>query len=123
MPKSSLTLVGILLISWTTSGCVPIVATAAATGGYMIGRDERTIEQISEDAALTARVKTALVRDERVRALDINVDTYLSVVTLKGEVADAAEQRAAESIARAVAGVKEVRVELKLRPVVVEERS
>src|SRR5205085_11941398 len=45
-------------------------------------------KETSQDATLTAKVKTALSLSRRVPAANINVDTQNDVVTLKGEVPD-----------------------------------
>lgn len=60
------------------------------------------------DAAITARVKTALMADEQVKGLRIDVDTRNSEVTLKGAL-DTDEQVArAVAVARTVEGVRDV---------------
>ena len=61
-----------------------------------------------EDAALTARVKTRLMADSRVGALDIDVGGQNGIVTLKGSVKDEQEKAAAEEVARATEGVTDV---------------
>ena len=61
-----------------------------------------------EDAALTAKVKTRLMADSRVAALDIDVGGQNGIVTLKGSVKDEQEKAAAEEVARATEGVTDV---------------
>jgi hyperosmotically inducible periplasmic protein len=61
-----------------------------------------------EDAAITARVKTALLMDERIGALGINVNTTDHVVTLEGTVASEVQRRLAEDLAY-LHGAREVR--------------
>lgn len=61
-----------------------------------------------EDAALTARVKTRLMADSRVAALDIDVGGQNGIVTLKGTVKDEEEKAAAEEVARGTEGVTDV---------------
>lgn len=61
-----------------------------------------------EDAALTAKVKTRLMADSRVGALDIDVGGQNGIVTLKGSVKDEKEKAAAEEVARATEGVTDV---------------
>jgi osmotically-inducible protein OsmY len=61
-----------------------------------------------EDAALTARVKTRLMADSRVGALDIDVGGQNGIVTLKGSVKDEQEKAAAEEVARGTEGVTDV---------------
>ena len=69
---------------------------------------ELPIEIDVEDAALTAKVKTRLMADSRVAALDIDVGGQNGIVTLKGNVKDEQEKAAAEEVARATEGVTDV---------------
>jgi osmotically-inducible protein OsmY len=70
------------------------------------GRDAR--EAIS-DAAITAAVKTELLKDPNVSALKIDVDTRDGVVTLKGQADSDAARSRAEQIAQQAKGVREVK--------------
>ena len=69
---------------------------------------ELPVEIDIEDAALTAKVKTRLMADSRVGALDIDVGGQNGIVTLKGNVKDEQEKAAAEEVARATEGVTDV---------------
>ena len=60
------------------------------------------------DAAITAKVKTALMADPDVKALQIDVDTKNGVVTLNGKVDQRTSVDKAVKIARAVDGVQSV---------------
>jgi hyperosmotically inducible protein len=62
-----------------------------------------------DDAALTARVKAALLDDEQVAGSRFDVNVYQGNVTLGGATDDPAEARRAEEIARGVEGVKSVK--------------
>jgi hyperosmotically inducible periplasmic protein len=61
-----------------------------------------------EDAALTARVKTALMADEQVKGLAIDVDTRDATVTLTGTLDHQTQVARAVEVARSVEGVREV---------------
>ena len=61
-----------------------------------------------DDATITAKVKTAIVAEPEMSALQIGVDTKDSVVTLTGIVDDPRAKLRATQIARSVAGVKDV---------------
>jgi hypothetical protein len=63
----------------------------------------------SQDATLTAKVKTALALNKDVPAGKINVDTENDIVTLRGEVQNDQIRTLAEKIARDTPGVREVR--------------
>lgn len=76
----------------------------------------RTASTFVDDAALTAKVKTALARDRDVSALDVNVTTYRGVVQLSGFVSDENVARKAGDVARGVDGVKDVYNDLRVAP-------
>ena len=97
------------------SGCAAALIGGAAAGGYYAAKDERSASQIAQDGAITTAVKSKLIADREVKALDVNVDTYESVVTLRGEVHTAAQRAAAERIARGTEDVKSVKNELTVR--------
>lgn len=61
-----------------------------------------------DDAGITAKVKTGLAADKDLSAGKIEVDTREGVVTLKGDVANAAAKSRATEIARNVKNVKSV---------------
>jgi hyperosmotically inducible protein len=104
-------------------GCAAVVVGGVAVGAYYLGKDERSAQQIADDAHLTATIKAALLANEHLRAWDINVDTYQNAVTLRGSVENQNERKLAEDIARKTAGVKSVESQLAINKVVVEERQ
>ena len=69
--------------------------------------------QTVADAAITAKVKTALGNDDLVKARNINVDTLRGEVTLNGTVNSAAEKERAISLAKRVDGVANVKDNLR----------
>ena len=115
----------LILIMTTTllSSCIAVVAGGAAAGGYMMGNDERSVGQITDDAAITAAIKTRLIGERAIKSLNINVDTYLQVVTLRGKVSSASQEQIAIKIAQEVKGVKQVISELNINPVEVQDRQ
>jgi hyperosmotically inducible protein len=68
-----------------------------------------------DDGAITSKVKTALIGDERTKAHQINVETQHGVVLLAGFVSTDASRTAAGEIARAVAGVKSVNNQIAIK--------
>jgi hyperosmotically inducible periplasmic protein len=103
------------IAAWALSGCAAALIGGAAAGGYYAGKDERTASQIAKDGAITTEVKSRMIADKDVKALDVNVDTYENVVILRGTVRTTAQRTAAERVARGAKGVKSVRNELKVR--------
>jgi len=61
-----------------------------------------------DDSALTAKVKTAMLADPSLKAMQINVDTKDGTVTLKGGVESQAQKDRATDVAQGVSGVKSV---------------
>ncbi len=68
-----------------------------------------------DDAAITAKVKTALVAEPRLSALEINVHTSGGAVTLKGTVDSAADAERAKAVAAKVKGVASVDSQLTVK--------
>ena len=67
----------------------------------------------ASNAALTAKVKTALAREEGMKSLGkINVDASEGVITLKGKVESDDAKKKAEAVAKQVDGVKSVKNQL-----------
>jgi osmotically-inducible protein OsmY len=79
------------------------------------GSASTEIKQDTKNAALTAKVKSALAADVGLKTLRIDVDSMGNSVTLKGAVDSAETRRRAEEVARKVDGVATVRNELTVR--------
>lgn len=67
-----------------------------------------TAGQYIDDATVGTKTKAALVENETVSALDLNVEVYKGVVQLSGFVDSAAEEAAALAAAGKVEGAKKV---------------
>jgi hyperosmotically inducible protein len=65
-----------------------------------------------DDAWITAKIKTLLLKDEGVKGLAVNVETHQGAVQLSGWVNSPAQIVRAEKIALGVDGVKGVRNDL-----------
>jgi hyperosmotically inducible protein len=81
---------------------------AAVDNNLKLRGEKRTSGETTDDAALTSKVKSALIGDERTKAHEINVETNHSVVLLAGFVANDSSRNAAGDIARSIVGVKKV---------------
>jgi osmotically-inducible protein OsmY len=73
------------------------------------------VKQGTKNAALTAKVKTALATDVGLKTLKIDVDSNGNTVTLKGVVDSAETKRRVGEVAKKVEGVASVKNELKVR--------
>jgi osmotically-inducible protein OsmY len=79
------------------------------------GSASTEVKQDTRNAALTAKVKSALAADVGLKTLKIDVDSMGNTVTLKGAVDSADTRRRVEEVARKVDGVASVRNELTVR--------
>lgn len=96
-----------------TAIALPSMAVAGGqVEGVAAGTDS---EQYLSDAAVTSEVKTALLGQKNLDALDIKVSTRKGVVELSGFAGSSAQIAQAIDVARRVAGVREVRNELRLK--------
>lgn len=68
-----------------------------------------------DDAAITAKVKTALMAEPGIKSLEINVDTRDNNVTLAGTVPSAELKVRAMELAKNVEGVKSVNDQLVIK--------
>lgn len=98
--KTMLKMIAVLALGGTAlstfnTGCAA-TSTRQSTGEYV------------DDAAVTAKVKTALIRDEVVKARQVEVETFKGTVQLSGFVDTAEHRERAAQIARNVDGVTEV---------------
>ena len=67
------------------------------------------------DGSLTAKIKAKMALDDHVKALDLNVDTRGTVVTVTGVVNNQAEKDRALQLARDTAGVTHVVDKIQIR--------
>jgi osmotically-inducible protein OsmY len=73
-------------------------------------------KQGASNAALTAKVKTALAGDVGLKTLKIDVDSDNGRVTLKGRVDSADTKRRVETVAQKIDGVRTVQNQLVVEP-------
>lgn len=67
-----------------------------------------TASAVVDDAALTTKVKAALLADDQVKGTQINVDSNSGTVKLTGTVDQQTQVKRAEEVARGVQGVQRV---------------
>ncbi len=75
-----------------------------------------TIAARADDGVITTRVRTALLYDADLAAWRLTVMTIDGVVTLSGVVGSVDEAERAVRLARNIAGVRDVRSQLTIRP-------
>lgn len=101
------------LIAMLLFGSLPFATLADDTGKAPAA--ESTPGQYVDDAAITAKVKSAFVRDDQVNALDVKVSTNKGVVQLSGFADNKKVIARAGEIAGSVKGVKAVKNDLRLK--------
>jgi osmotically-inducible protein OsmY len=85
-------------------------------------RTQEDANQYVQSSAITTKVKSDLLADERINALQINVKTFKGVVQLSGFVDSYKQKLRAVNIARNVSGVVDVEDSLVVKPVVKHRR-
>ena len=71
--------------------------------------------RVLTDGQVTAKIKAKMALDDTVKALDVNVDTTGSTVTVSGVVDSAAQRERVLQLARETAGVTNVVDRLRVR--------
>lgn len=90
-----------------------LAACVAGCQGYREG-GSRTVGEFTDDVAIQTKVKTALIRDETINGMRINVEVSRGVVTLYGPIASDNARRKAVGRVRDIRGVVEVQDRLTL---------
>ncbi|AUQ24017.1 molecular chaperone OsmY [Dickeya zeae] len=87
----------------------------AQTAGKTIDNSVQQATDYVDDSTLTARVKSALLKDETLDSNDISVSTHDGVVTLSGFIASQQMATGAVKIAAQTEGVKSVSDKLQVK--------
>lgn len=99
----------LVLYLFAMAGCASLVVGRPAGG-------QKTGSSISkEDARITNRVNSSLVREPGISSLDVYVSTHQGVVTLRGYVSSQQMVHRAADISASVSGVKSVRNQLRVK--------
>jgi len=102
-----------------------IAAAVAATltglalmsaSGCAVSRGQQSVGAYVDDAGITTSVKAKLFEDKSVAGSSISVETLNGTVMLSGFAKSAAERSTAETLARGVNGVKDVKNQIVVRP-------
>ena len=106
------------MVAGRFSKSIAALLAAAALGLSACANDgsRRGAGEFTSDAALTAKVKTAIVTDVGAgTAANINVQSYKGEVQLSGFVANADEASRAVKAANSVEGVRVVRNDVRVK--------
>ena len=104
----------------------PLILAAALGWGAALGLagcagpgespTQRSAGEFTDDAAITAKVKSAIATEVGARtAAAVNVDTYRGTVQLTGFVDDKPTAGRAEAAAKKVSGVRDVKNSIRLK--------
>lgn len=97
-------------------GALPLGAVAAEA--VQTPADSPAKESAGEyidDAAITAKIKAAFVRDKDVKATEVKVDTFKGKVQLSGFADSRSQIERAAQVASKVPGVKSVQNDIRLK--------
>lgn len=78
-------------------------------------KDRADATKYLDDAWITTKVKATLLKETRLKGLDVSVETVKGAVVLSGDVTNPEQIRQAETIAASIEGVKSVRNDLRLK--------
>lgn len=96
-------------------GCAAVaIGGAAATAGYVVGEDRRTVGTMAEDQAIESKIGSRVT--DKYPDAHINVTSYNRMALLTGEAPTAPAKTEIERIARAVENVKGVYNEIRVGP-------
>ena len=101
--------------SFTKSAAAGLVAAVLFFSAGCSRDDGKTVGQNIDDAAISAKVKTAFAQDPGVKAIDVKVDTFKGAVQLSGWVNTEQEKARAEELAKTIPGVKSVENKITLK--------
>lgn len=107
--RSALVSTSVALLA--VAGAVPFAMTTA----YADTSTKESAGQMIDDSAITTKVKSAFVQDEKVSALRISVTTNKGIVQLSGFANSAQEAAHAAEVAGQVPGVKAVKNNIELK--------
>lgn len=94
------------ILSWFLSAA--LLGSVAFTAACSATATRQSTGEYIDDTAITAKVKGAFVKDDTVKALDVQVETFRGVVQLSGFVDSMVQKDRAEQIARGINGVADV---------------
>lgn len=104
-----------MFISKTLAALVTAAAALVILPGCAVTRDQSTVGEYVDDATITTKIKAKFVEDKAVDAVSIHIETLNGTVMLSGFAKDVTEKTTAESLARSVRGVREVKNQIVVR--------
>jgi len=100
----------------TTLATTAAALVVLAASGCAVSRGQQSMGAYVDDAGITTAVKAKLFEDKSVAGSSISVETLNGTVMLSGFAKSGTERGTAESLARTVNGVKDVKNQIVVRP-------
>lgn len=99
------------------SAALAVMATMAILcfGGALAASTHESAGNYIDDSVITTKVKAAILAEPKLKATEINVETYKGVVQLSGFVSNPADIGKAGEVAREVKGVQSVKNDLHVK--------
>ncbi len=102
-----------LAISLVVAGMATVLVTGCnrsdmAQADSTASSTVKSVENGVTDTVVTTKVKTALLKNQDTKNLDVHVETHQGIVQLTGSVDNQAQSDTALVVARAVEGVRSV---------------
>lgn len=95
-------------------GTAAVAAETAPAPATNIDQKE-SADEYADDAAITSKIKAAIVKDSTLKATQVNVETYKGMVQLSGVSKSRADINQAVRLAQKVKGVKFVKNDMMVR--------
>lgn len=108
----------VLMLAGGLAACDKETSKPQSTAGTVeskVGQIAEKTGQAADDAAITAKVKVALLSADGLKSGDISVDTSQGRVTLTGSVPEQQQVQLASSVAGTVEGVRDVENRITVR--------
>ncbi len=92
-----------------------ITLTLLTSIGCNSTHNQESAGEYLDDTVITTRVKAALIKDDELKASEINVETFKGVVQLSGFVSERSDIAKATEVAEDINGVTSVKNDIRLK--------
>ena len=92
-----------------------IAASALFLAGCASTSSQSSTGEYIDDSTITTKVKSAIFNEPSLKVLQINVETYKSVVQLSGFADSSTDISTASKVAQSIPGVKAVKNDMRLK--------
>jgi osmotically-inducible protein OsmY len=98
----------------TATSLIAVLAVVGTMGCASTAKSESTGQYV-DDTAITAKVKSAILKEPGLKSAEINVETFKGVVQLSGFVSSQENVNVAVATAKGVTGVTSVKNDMRLK--------